>query len=309
MDFELLGILLGFLQGLFEWLPVSSEGQLVIFIVQLFGTTLEDATSLALFAHIGTALVVLVYYRSDFLQMFSSSKNFILSYIQKKNTQDFTNELLLTRNLIIVTVFTLPTALLSLLLLEDVVNELSKSLPISLSSIIILIVGIFLLITGLILNLRKKSSNNVSKNTGKLEDLKFFELALLGLFQGLAAVPGLSRSGITITYLLLGTRTKLNQEQAIRASFIVSVPVSLGAGFLQVIRGKISFNSIGLISEGNVQIINYLGILLLIITAFIVGWITLKTFLDVAKNVEFDKFMIIFGFIAIIAIIFGLFLT
>lgn len=314
MDPTLLGLILGILQGLFEWLPVSSEGQMVIFIVHFFGSNIDVATSLALFAHIGTAFVVIVYYREEFKNMVKTG----LTYIGPKEMWDTKSDnFLLTRNLIIVTICTVPTALPSLIIFEDIVNSLNQDLGVSVESLITLLVGVLLLVTGLILYQRRKTVN-MEKYTEtetydpkkRFEDLSIKELVILGLLQGFAALPGISRSAITITYLLLGTKS--SQDESLRGSFIVAVPVSLGAGFLDVIRGKILFEPSGLYYYNSNNIltpaISYLGMFILVLTAFVVGFLTLRTFLDLAKKVDFDKFVIAFGLIAIGAVLFGIIL-
>ena len=305
MNFALLGLVLGILQGLFEWLPVSSEGQLVIFFVNFFGSNVDVATSLALFAHIGTALVVIVYYREEFTNMIKTSLSYIGLTPNEQDVKEYNKNLLLTRNLILVTIFTVPTALPSLIIFEDVVKNLGDKLNISIPNLITLFVGLLLLITGVILYYRQKNTSEEYATSRTFEELTIIEAIILGLLQGLAALPGISRSAITITYLLLGT--KLNQDESLRGSFIVAVPVSLGAGFLDVVRGKILFQSNGLYAPAiNAIAIDYFGMLILIATAFIVGFLTLRTFLDIAKKVNFDKFVIAFGLIAIIAVSLGI---
>lgn len=313
MDFLLLGLLLGILQGIFEWLPVSSEGQLVLVLVNFFKINTDVATSLALFAHIGTALVVIVFFREEFKQMV----NVCLSYIglapSEKQDSEYQKHLLLTRNVIIVTVFTIPTALPSLIIFEGVVGSIESQFHISFSDLITLVVGLLLVITGLILYYRRTSMMGEEEYATKrtFEDLTIAEAIILGLLQGFAALPGISRSAITITYLLLGT--KLNQDESLRGSFIVAVPVSLGAGFLDVVRGKIFFEAGGLFyinSHGVLTLaISYLGMFVLVLSAFIVGFLTLKAFLDLAKKVNFDKFVIAFGLIAIAAVVVGMLLV
>ena len=311
MDFFLLGLVLGILQGLFEWLPVSSEGQLVLFLVTFFKINPDVATSLALFAHIGTALVVIIYYRNEFKDMVNVCLSYVGLNLTEKENSSFNKHLLLTRNVIIVTIFTVPTALPSLIIFEDVVGKLSDQIHISIPNLITFLIGILLLITGVILYYRRKSTADQPGFASKrsLENLTIKEAIILGLLQGFAALPGISRSAITITYLLLGA--KLNQDEALRGSFIVAVPVSLGAGFLDVVRGKIEFHSNGLFAPApvNAIAIDYLGMLILIVTAFVVGFLTLRTFLDLAKKVDFDKFVIAFGLIAIGAVGLGLILA
>jgi len=306
LEFELLGIVLGFLQGLFEWLPVSSEGQLVIFLTILMGSNVQTATSLALFSHIGTAFVIIIYYRLEFKLIFISCYQLVKKkFITEKFSEEQKNGLILTKNLVITTIFTLPTALLTLFLFESIVEELSKLIGVSIQDIITLLVGLLLIVTGIILNKRKElSSSNSYNQTKSFESLTVRELIILGLLQGFAALPGLSRSGITITYLLLGTKS--NQNESLRSSFLIAVPVSIGAGFLQVIRGKVIFVSGGLLSESNQFMINYMGALLMIFTAFIIGYLTLRAFIEMAKKIDFDKFVIIIGSIAIIAVLIGI---
>lgn len=303
---EILGIIIGVLQGLFEWLPVSSEGQLIIALSYLTAINPSITISLALFAHIGTTLVVLVYYREDFARMIVSSierlKNIGNFSMDEKNISDgdkLTNIILLT------TLATIPTGLLSLVIFEEVFNTLDTFIPyLGAGEIITLLVGFFLIITGLILKFRP--SNMETFNVSDLfEQLTWKQAVILGLLQGFAAIPGISRSGITITYLLLGP--KLSSRQALRGSFLISAPVTFGAGFLEVVRGKIIFTSEG-IATGDELLLSYLGVFLMIISAFIIGGITLIAFLELAKKIDFSKFLIILGFIAIIAIIIGIIL-
>lgn len=308
MQYELIGLLLGFLQGMFEWLPVSSEGQLVIVIANLMQLNIEVATSLALFSHIGTAMVIIIYYRYEFSLIITSSISYLRNKMFNENiTQDTYHQgVLLAKLLVIVSIFTLPTALISLLVFEGLVANLNQSFNISISDAITLLIGVLLIVTGLMLRLRKNSEVNLTDNS-KFEDLPFVEAMFLGLLQGLAALPGLSRSGTTITYLLVGT--KLNQNEALRGSFLVAVPVSLGAGLLQVVRGKVMLTTQGIMSgDGTQLLMNYSGVIILILSSFFFGYITLKVFLDVSKRVDFDKFMIIFGLIAVVAVMLSIIL-
>ncbi|MHA1990153.1 MAG: undecaprenyl-diphosphate phosphatase [Candidatus Hodarchaeales archaeon] len=303
LEFEILGIILGILQGLFEWLPISSEGQLVIILAQFWEINFVDATTLAFFAHIGTALVVFIYYRKDYYSMIRACYLWIINRVKPENQLEIDQRSLnLFILVLLVSIFTLPTALLSLLIVEDLILSLNQSLGFNLSEIITLMVGIFLILTGITLYYRTKFADSLSGVT-KFEDLPISHAIILGLLQGFTAIPGISRSGITITYLLIGS--KLDQNESLRASFIVGAPVTLGAGFLQVLRGKIMFVSTGITNQSDIIIMNYLGAILMIISAFIIGALTLKTFLEAAKKVRFDYFLVIFGIIAVLAVLIG----
>lgn len=306
IEFEILGIILGLLQGLFEWLPISSEGQLVLVLAQFWEIDLTSATSLAFFAHVGTALVIFIYYRKEYCSMIRAFYLWIYNTIKSDNQIYIDqNSLHLLILVIITTLFTLPTALLSLLFIEQLILSLKDTLGFNPSEIVTMIVGIFLIITGIILYYRSKYVESLS-STQKFENLPIIQAIILGLLQGFTAIPGISRSGITVTYLLLGS--KLDQNESLRASFIVGAPVTLGAGFLQVLIGKINFVSAGIENEGKDIIMNYFGAFLMICSAFIVGALTLKVFLEVAKKVRFDYFLVIFGILAVLAVLIGFFL-
>lgn len=311
---EFLGIILGFFQGLFEWLPVSSEGQLVLILVQLFGISTDTATALALFAHIGTGLVVILYYRHDFLIMITGTTQYLR--LALKSSQTILQPILgaqLFKNFLITTISTIPTALLSLVFFEDLFNELSNTLSINANEIVMLMIGVFLIITGFILKARSQALKEVnvklatseanSSSSQTFEQMDWKLAVLLGLLQGFAAIPGISRSAITITFLMIGA--KLNQNESIRGSFIVAVPVSIGAGLLEIIRGKLFLLPSGVAGANQVIVISYLGVLSLIATAFIVGYLVLDLFIKVANKLPFDYFMIGFGVLAVLFVTAG----
>lgn len=302
---EILGLLLGVLQGLFEWLPVSSEGQLVIFLTKLVNADPNIATTLALFAHIGTAFVVLLYFREDYWRMIEALVYYGRSLVDKQDRDDQIKEedLRLARNVFLTTLATVPVALVMLVIFEELVEELSSTLPLSVSDVVTIMVGLFLIATGLILRSRPSLDQELSSLT-LFEHLSWKQAILLGLLQGLAALPGISRSGITVTYLLVGS--KLDQHESLRGSFLVAMPVSLGAGFLQVVRQKVIFMPGGIADADSTVVMTYFGGLMMMGAAFVVGGLTLKGFLDLAKKIPFDLFMFFFGAIAVVAGLFGL---
>jgi len=180
--------ILGVVQGLTEFLPVSSSGHLVIF-QSLLGIN-EPAITFDVFLHVGTLLAVFVAFWSyiRYLIMHLLSKEFGL-----------------------LVVATIPGALMGFFL-EDFFTGLFASL---------IAVACALIITGILLFI---SDNFWGMRTIKQIGVK--EALVIGIFQGLAIAPGLSRSGSTIFGALL---CGLDRKEAARFSFIMSIPIILGA--------------------------------------------------------------------------------
>lgn len=238
-------IVLAILQGIFEWLPVSSEGVSVLILLNFFGKSLPTAISYAFFLHLGTALAVLIRFRMEFLRMLKGSKM-----------------------LNVIVVSTLSTAIIAIPLLYFIESELPDSKYMN------IVVGALLIFTGIILRLPESGYK-------KSSEIGVLDMIILGLAQGLAALPGISRSGATISVLLL---RKVREEDALKISFIISVPAVLGAVILKGIPGEVDLMR-GLIMIG---------------TSCLFGYFTIDTLLRFARKVDFSKFCITFGIVAIV---------
>jgi undecaprenyl-diphosphatase len=188
-------IILGFIQGVTEWLPISSTGHLRI-TEQLLGLTLPLLFDVTL--HVGTLAVILLFFRKDVKT--------ILAALAKG---DFKSEN--GKMIPLVIVGTVPTALIGLVFSSAIEDYFSGSslLPIA---------GAFLT-CGVVLYLSK---NGTERN----ETITYMAALAIGTAQGIALIPGISRSGLTIaTALLLGVR----REKAFKFSFLLSVPAVIGA--------------------------------------------------------------------------------
>ncbi|MGI6548842.1 MAG: undecaprenyl-diphosphatase UppP [Syntrophomonadales bacterium] len=190
-------LLLGLVQGLTEFLPVSSSGHLVIF-QHLLGIQ-EPPLTFDTLVHLGTLIPVFVVFWPD------------IAEILKKP---------FSRLPILVVVGCIPAAAMGILL-EPVFEKAFESL---------LVVGIGLLITGFILVLAEKLSTRDLRNKN-WSTMTAWDAILIGVMQGIAITPGISRSGSTIAGSLL---RGLNREYAARFSFLLSIPVIMGAGLLQL---------------------------------------------------------------------------
>ena len=229
-------LFLGALQGIFEWLPVSSEG-VVALASQSLGLAV-NSVDLALFLHLGTLFAVLVYFKKDWQEILNFKKRELLRFL-------------------------LISSLVSLLVgypLYQLVRETT------LSSGLLIIMGFALLGTAF-LNRKKKS----------LGLLSFNKLALTaGVFQGLAVIPGLSRSASTIFALSLG---KINPVEILKISYMMSVPVVLISSLYLFLKNP------ALALSGWPALIS----------SFLVGVLTLNFLIKLAKKLNFFKFALIFS--------------
>ena len=205
-------IILGVIQGLTEFLPVSSSGHLVLF-QHLFGLK-EAEFFFDISVHLGTLVAVFIFFRKDIYAIIYS----VLRYckmIFKTGSFSGANEDSDLRLALLIITGSIPTAIIGLLF-HKIADQLFSS---------VLIAGAMLILTGIILffTLFVRSSKKESPLFSIRNSL------IIGISQGLAIMPGLSRSGTTIaTGLFLG----LNHETAARYSFLLSIPAILGASLL-----------------------------------------------------------------------------
>lgn len=192
-------ILWGLVQGLTEFLPVSSSGHLVL-VPAFLGVDPPDlATSAVL--HLGTLAAVVLYYRRDLLDLAGFHRNPAAR-----------------RTLMLLAVGTVP-AVVAALLFESTVESIQES-PRA--------VGAALIVTGLVLF----GSGAIRRGMRVLENARVPDAVTVGLAQAAALVPGISRSGMTIT---AGMSRKLTDIESARYSFLLAVPVIAGGGILEAL--------------------------------------------------------------------------
>jgi undecaprenyl-diphosphatase len=198
-------IFLGVIQGLTEFLPVSSSGHLVFF-QSLFGMK-EPPIFFDVMLHLGTLLAVVVYFRKDIRKIAQG----VWAILKGKEESQEGAKLFLW-----IILATLPTGLMGIFLKDWFESFFSKPK----------LVGGMLLITGLALGLTRWARKE-GKPLGKMG---WFDAVLIGIAQGFAIIPGISRSGATIsTGLLCG----LDRELSGKFSFLLSIPAILGATVLE----------------------------------------------------------------------------
>ncbi|WP_408954898.1 undecaprenyl-diphosphate phosphatase [Natroniella sp. ANB-PHB2] len=189
-------IILGVVQGLTEFIPVSSSGHLVLF-QHLFGV--QERLTLNVFLHFGTLISVVIVFWSDIIKIVKL----------KPKYRKLTFYLLLG---------TIPAGVIGVLF-EDYFEQLFSSVT---------FVGFMLLITGLLLWL----SDRVELKRRNLDEMKVSDSLIVGFAQAVAILPGISRSGATI---VTGLFKGLDRKLAARYSFLLSIPVIAGASLIQAV--------------------------------------------------------------------------
>jgi undecaprenyl-diphosphatase len=187
-------LLLGLLQGLTEFLPVSSSGHLVI-VQQLLPNFSQPGLIFDTVIHAGTTLAVLFYFREKILKI---SREYILLLI----------------------IGTIPAVIVGVLF-SDFIEGLFNS---------VIVVGVALIITA-VLNYFTDKADARREKIGRIDAL------IVGVFQSIAIVPGISRSGSTI---FAGTSMGLTRSKAAEFSFLMSVPAIIGANFWEIYKHGIN---------------------------------------------------------------------
>lgn len=208
-------LLLGIVQGLTEFLPISSSGHLVL-VQHLFGLH-EAELSFDVSVHVGTLAAVILYFRKDILDILGGLWRTLRGTLAKQPTNDADRSHVRLAGLIVLG--SIPTGAIGLAL-HGVADRLFAS-P--------LITGIMLLLTGGLLFATRPGRHSRTDTGRPLEGLTIKDALVIGLIQGLAVMPGISRSGSTIA---VGILTGIRHDSAARFSFLLSIPAVAGAALL-----------------------------------------------------------------------------
>lgn len=271
---------LAILQGFFEWLPISSEGQTVVFATNVFGIPWENALSLAIFLHLGTTLAVIVKFRKEIIKIIKSA--------YPNPPPDVTETDKKMRNWIIyATIGTAVVAVPLYLLVKETFVAVQGDVGTLIVVGCLLITGIILLAT------RKKYGKNTVEDVPEKTINKHSIIS--GLIQGTAILPGISRSGVTVSANLL---ENYEQNSALKLSFLMSIPASLAAIALDF-----------LTEEGSVfSFLDPLTIVALTAISFAIGYLTIESLLKLAQRIQFGYFCVFYAVLAFAVILPFLFL-
>lgn len=255
-------IILGVVQGLTEFLPISSSGHLNLFPWLFEWEQMPESFDVAL--HIGTLLAIVIFFWKDWVGLFKGGYN---QTIKKKPSLE-------GKMFWYIVISTIPAGILSLVLDKIVGNLIGDDLNLE-----ILLIAVALIVLGIILYRVDKNS----KTTTDYEHITFKQSLLIACSQAIAAAfPGTSRSGITMTTArYLG----LDRESAAKFSFLLAAPITLAAVIFDL--KHFTFN---------------LSFFIGILTSFVVGFFVIKFLLEYLKRGSFKVFAIyrvIFGIIII----------
>ena len=269
-------IFLAVIQAVTEFLPVSSSGHLALFKI-LFHVNTDTGLMFDVMLHLGTLIAIFAVYYKDIIRMVVEAFKIIrdvfiniVRFFRNKFGKEENEYLKIVTNgyrkfVLLVIVSTIPTGIIGLVA-SDFVEMASE---------ILLIPGICLIITSILLFIsdRIQGGNKGPKNVSYTNGF------IIGICQGIATLPGLSRSGTTIAACLI---SGFDRRFAVKYSFIMSIPAVLGAAILELK----DFSTAAL---SGTEILYYV---IGMAVAAIVGYICIKTMLVIVRNKKFTIFSI-----------------
>lgn len=253
----------GVLQGLLEWLPVSSEGNLAI-VLTAFGSDPQTAVGLALFLHLGTALSATVYYRDEIGDVLGLLPEW-------RRRRAFEGEMATVTFLAAATLVSMLVGATAYFFLASLVSELTGTAFIGL-------VGALLVLTGVV------EWYAGGLGGAEREDPTFLDALLVGAAQGLAILPGVSRSGTTTSVLLLRGH---DGPDSFRLSFLLSIPAAVGGGLIAVL------------DAGGLPSLSPVAGLIALATAAVVGYLSIDALMRVVERIPFWGVCIALGALSI----------
>lgn len=266
---------MGLIQGLTEFLPVSSSGHLALFKI-LFNVETDTGLLFDVLLHVGTLAAVCLIYYKDIIRLIKETVCIIIDIIY--NIRVFIIKLRhreakyrrIVRNsyrkfVLMIIVSTIPTGIIGYVAADFV----------EMASEILLIPGICLVVTAVLLFV----SDFLPDGSKKPKEASWANAFIIGICQGIATLPGISRSGTTITACVA---SGFDRKFAVKYSFILSIPAILGAMVLELKdAGSLSVSA----SQAGIYVVG-------MIVAAVVGYICIKTMLVVVRNKKFKYFAV-----------------
>jgi len=266
---DLIYVFAGIIQGVLEWIPISSEGFLFVYFSTV-GIDPVNSFLLSIAFHLPTAIAAIIYFHKDFSRL--------LMFKFREKTVEF---------LVVSSFSTALTAIPLYFIYKQTLATLELFIK-EASLVVFFIVGLAMIITGLFIR-----HIQLDVRYKKLENGTRLDYFLVGLIQGLAIIPGVTRSGVTIAAFIW---RRFEKEDVIRGSFLMAPIVSLGALLLELVVGDIKI----------VDITNDY-IIYALVTALIISFLTIDAILRIVRNMPYWKFLIFIGVIMVLVNIFYLY--
>ncbi|WP_050033607.1 undecaprenyl-diphosphate phosphatase [Halorubrum halophilum] len=244
-------ILAGIVQGIVEWLPVSSQGNLAL-VLTAVGTEPDVALQLALFLQVGTTLSAATYYRDELRTVLAAVPDW-------RPRAAYEGENAIASYIVVASFMTGLVGIPLYIFAVDLAGQLT-------GGVFIAVIGLLLVATGIL----QLASESVSM--GKNKAPTFADSVLVGAVQGIAILPGVSRSGMTTSAFLFRS---YEAPTAFRLSFLLSIPASLGAAALT------------LLSAGGLPGISPTAAFVALAVSAIVGYLTIDALMRVVERVPF----------------------
>ncbi len=265
-------IIIGIIQGISEWLPISSKTQVLVASEYLLKLTASQAYTFGLFMEIGTVIAAIIYFRKELM---------ILIKVLFGSKDQMQRKLF---TYVLVTVIFTGIIGAPLYLIADAITGISIGIP-------MLVIGIVLIGDAILIRYSRKRQA-LGKTTRKLKDLGIKNFIIVGVLQGIAALPGVSRSGITTSALLI---MNVEGDEAFRLSFLTGIFASIAAFGLTIV-GTHSNVSAGLAAIG------ISGVVIAIIVATIVSLFLIDFLIKIAGK---SKIVYLTSALGIIALVTG----
>lgn len=263
---------LGLVQGITAWIPVSSKTQVLLAGTAFFSLPALELLKFALFLHLGDLTATLYLFRKD-LREFYANKKELLALKEGESSNVFN--------------FLIVSFIASAVIAFPLYYLITKKILLQVSGTPLLaLLGIFLMVTGLIMYKAREMGLR------KEREASIFDALITGVAQGLSVLPGISRSGMTESSLFL---RKFDAESALRLSFIMSIPFLIAslAGF---------FLLEGLPKVGIAELA--VGV----VASFIASFLTMKFMLDLSKKIGFYWFALALGILGLTPLAYEVFL-
>jgi len=269
----LIGAILGLVQGISEWLPISSKTQILLASTFLLHLNFSQAYALGLFMEGGTFIAAVIYFRKELVEV-------IEALLGKKEAEGR----ILLKYLIIVTVVTAIVAV--------PIYKFVSSLSGPVIGLPMIVLGILLIADGIFIKISRR--NPQSREIKQLTTLDFI---LIGISQGISALPGVSRSGTTVSAMLF---MNIKPDEAFRLSFFALILASIGATGVTVLFSRSQLTSV-------FSIFPPIYIAVGAVVSIIISLIFIDGLIKSARSGRITNIVLVLGIIAITGGVIGIY--